>query len=99
MSEQTDLSVEEIRQISVLTRIAMTEDELDVMRAQMSNILDSVAILNEVDTEDVDPTGHSVNLKSVMREDQRQDSLTQDETLLNAPHRDGSFIRIKAVLE
>ena len=99
MSEQTDLSVEEIRQISVLTRIAMTEDELDVMRAQMADILDSVAILNEVDTEDVEPTGHSVNLKSVMREDQRQDSLTQDETLLNAPHRDGSFIRIKAVLE
>ena len=99
MSEQTDLSVEEIRQISVLTRIAMTEDELDVMRAQMSNILDSVAILNEVDTEGVEPTGHSVNIKSVMREDQRQDSLTQDETLLNAPQRDGSFIRIKAVLE
>ena len=99
MSEQTDLSVEEIRQISVLTRIAMTEDELDVMRAQMSNILDSVAILNEVDTEDVEPTGHSVNIKSVMREDQRQDSLTQDETLSNAPQRDGSFIRIKAVLE
>ena len=99
MSEQTDLSVEEIRQISVLTRIAMTEDELDVMRAQMSNILDSVAILNEVDTEGVEPTGHSVNIKSVMREDQRQDSLTQDETLLNAPRRDGSFIRIKAVLE
>ena len=99
MSEQTDLSVEEIRQISVLTRIAMTEDELDVMRAQMSTILDSVAILNEVDTEDVEPTGHSVNIKSVMREDQRQDSLTQDETLLNAPRRDGSFIRIKAVLE
>ena len=99
MSEQTDLSVEEIRQISVLTRIAMTEDELDVMRAQMSDILDSVAILNEVDTEDVEPTGHSVNIKSVMRDDQRQDSLTQDETLLNAPHRDGSFIRIKAVLE
>ena len=99
MSEKTDLSVEEIRQISVLTRIAMAEDELDVMRAQMSNILDSVAILNEVNTEDVEPTGHSVNIKSVMREDQRQDSLTQDETLLNAPQRDGSFIRIKAVLE
>ena len=99
MSEQIDLSVEEIRQISVLTRIAMTEDELDVMRAQMSNILDSVAILNEVNTEDVEPTGHSVNIKSVMREDQRQDSLTQDEALLNAPQRDGSFIRIKAVLE
>lgn len=99
LSELTDLSIEEIRQISVLTRIAMTEDELELMRTQMSNILDSVTILNEVDTEDVEPTGHSVNIKSVMREDQREDSLTQDEILSNAPHRDGSFIRIKAVLE
>ena len=90
MEESTDLSIEEIKQISVLTRIAMTEDELDLMRTQMSAILDSVAILNEVDTENVEPTGHSVDIKSVM---------TQDETLLNAPQREGSFIRIKAVLE
>ena len=77
----------------------MTENELDVMRTQMSAILDSVAILNEVDTENVEPTGHTVDIKSVMREDEKQDSLTQEETLLNAPQREGSFIRIRAVLE
>ena len=99
MEESTDLTIEEIKQISVLTRIAMTENELDVMRTQMSAILDSVAILNEVDTENVEPTGHTVGIKSVMREDEKQDSLTQEETLLNAPQREGSFIRIRAVLE
>ena len=99
MDESTDLTIEEIKQISVLTRIAMTEAELDLMRTQMSAILESVAILNEVDTENVEPTGHSVDIKSVMRDDEKQDSLTQDETLLNAPQREGSFIRIKAVLE
>ena len=99
MEESADLTIEEIKQISVLTRIAMTENELDVMRTQMSAILDSVAILNEVDTENVEPTGHSVDVKSVMRDDEKQDSLTQEETLLNAPQREGSFIRIRAVLE
>ena len=99
LEESTDLTIEEIKQISVLTRIAMTENELDVMRTQMSAILDSVAILNEVDTENVEPTGHSVDIKSIMREDEKQDSLTQEETLLNAPQREGSFIRIRAVLE
>ena len=99
MEESTDLTIEEIKQISVLTRIAMTENELDVMRTQMSAILDSVAILNEVDMENVEPTGHTVDIKSVMREDEKQDSLTQEETLLNAPQREGSFIRIRAVLE
>ena len=99
MEESTDLTIEEIKQISVLTRIAMAENELDVMRTQMSAILDSVAILNEVNTENVEPTGHSVDVKSVMRDDEKQDSLTQEETLLNAPQREGSFIRIRAVLE
>ena len=99
LEESTDLTIEEIKQISVLTRIAMTDNELDLMRTQMSAILDSVAILNEVDTENVEPTGHSVDVKSVMRDDEKQDSLTQEETLLNAPQREGSFIRIRAVLE
>ena len=99
LEESADLTIEEIKQISVLTRIAMTENELDLMRTQMSAILDSVAILNEVDTENVEPTGHSVDIKSVMRDDEKQDSLTQEETLLNAPQREGSFIRIRAVLE
>ncbi|MEC7733594.1 MAG: Asp-tRNA(Asn)/Glu-tRNA(Gln) amidotransferase subunit GatC [Dehalococcoidia bacterium] len=99
MEESADLTIEEIKQISVLTRIAMTDNELDLMRTQMSAILDSVAILNEVDTENVEPTGHSVDVKSVMRDDEKQDSLTQEETLLNAPQREGSFIRIRAVLE
>jgi len=99
LEESRELTIEEIKQISVLTRIAMTENELDLMRTQMSAILDSVAILNEVDTENVEPTGHSVDIKSVMRDDEKQDSLTQEETLLNAPQREGSFIRIRAVLE
>ena len=99
MEESPDLTIEEIKQISVLTRIAMTDNELDLMRTQMSAILDSVAILNEVNTENVEPTGHSVDVKSVMRDDEKQDSLTQEETLLNAPQREGSFIRIRAVLE
>ena len=99
LEESADLTIEEIKQISVLTRIAMTDNELDLMRTQMSAILDSVAILNEVDTENVEPTGHSVDVKSVMRDDEKQDSLTQEETLLNAPEREGSFIRIRAVLE
>ena len=99
LEESADLTIEEIKQISVLTRIAMTDNELDLMRTQMSAILDSVAILNEVDTENVEPTGHSVDVKSVMRDDEKQDSLTQEETLLNAPQREGSFIRLRAVLE
>ena len=46
MSDSMDLSIEDVKQISVLTRISMTEDELNVMRTQMKNILDITMMVN-----------------------------------------------------
>ena len=50
----------------------MTEDDVELMRDQMSNILENIDVLNQVDTTGVEPTGHSVDLVSVMREDDRR---------------------------
>ena len=95
----TRITSDEIRHLALLCRIAMSDDEVDVMREQMSNILDNIDVLNRVDTGEVEPTGHSVDLVSVMREDEAQDSVEIEEMLANAPDRDGDFIRVKAVLE
>ena len=69
------------------------------MREQMSNILDNIDVLNRVDTRGVTPTGHSVDLVSVMREDEARDSIPLEDALANAPNRDGDFIRVRAALE
>ncbi len=95
----TRITSDEIRHLALLCRIAMSDDEVDVMREQMSNILDNIDVLNRVDTGEVEPTGHSVDLVSVMREDEARDSVEIEEMLANAPNRDGDFIRVKAVLE
>lgn len=69
------------------------------MREQMSNILDNIDILNRVDTRGETPTGHSVDLVSVMREDEARDSIPLEDALANAPNREGDFIRVRAALE
>lgn len=93
------LTEEEVRHVAALARVAMTDDEVELMRSQLSNILEHVSVLNEVDTDGVEPTGHSVDVTSVMRDDEVRDSSPMEDVLANAPSRQDDFIRVKAVLE
>ena len=99
MPKEIRLTSEEVRHLSVLTRINMTDEEVEIMRDQMADILDSIEVLNQVDTDGIEPTGHSVDLDSVMREDISSDSIPLEDALSNAPLVEGNFIRVRAVLE
>ena len=99
MDEGHKITVEEIKHLSVLTRIHMSDEEIELMRDQMSDILRNIDILNQIDTEEVEISAHSSNVESVMREDVSGDSITIEDALLNAPNIEKDFIRIRAVLE
>ena len=77
----------------------MNDEEVEIMRGQMVNILNNIDVLNNVDTAGVEPTGHSVDVRSVMREDEPTESLRRDDVLLNAPSSEDSFIRVRSVLD
>ena len=93
------LTEDEVRHIALLARVAMSDEEVEVMRGHLSNILDHFDVLQQVDTEGVEPTRHSADVESVMREDRVDDSLSLDEAMANAPQRKGDLIRVRAVLE
>ena len=93
------LTTEEVRHLSLLARIGMTDEDLETMRDEMSHIMENFDVLSQVDTADVPPTGHSVDLISVMRDDVIEKCLPKDEALANAPTTEGDFIRVRAVLE
>ena len=99
MASRIRITSEEVRHLSVLTRINMTDEEDEIMSDQMADILESIEVLRQVDTEGVEPTGHSVDLDSVMREDVSSDSIPLEDALSNAPLIEGDFIRVRAVLE
>ena len=89
----------DIEHIAALARIGLTEAELETFGEQLSNILAQFETLEQLDTSSVAPTGHAVELDTVMREDIPQPSLNPEDTLHNAPRREGDFFRVKAVLE
>ena len=93
------LSREEVLHIALLARLGLTEDEVDRLREQLSNILEHFEALQQVDTTDVPPTAQSIPLQNVTKDDKVADSLPPDQILANAPRKEGEYFRVKAVLE
>ena len=93
------LSYDEVRRIALLARMGLDEEEVEKFRAQLSNILENFEILKQVDTTDVHPTTHVIEMGNVLRADETAPSLPQEDTLANAPREEDGFFRIKAVLE
>jgi aspartyl-tRNA(Asn)/glutamyl-tRNA(Gln) amidotransferase subunit C len=93
------LTPEEVRHIAQLARVGLSEDDVARFQDQLSQILDYFQRLQEVDTENVPPTAHTLAMNNVMREDEPRPSFDKDEILANAPQREGDLFRVRAVLE
>ena len=95
----TQLSGDEVSKIAHLARLKLTEPELDSFATQLGAILQYVELLNEVDTGNVEPMAHAVELTNVFRTDAIRESLPREEALSNAPKTDGRFFLVPQILE
>jgi aspartyl-tRNA(Asn)/glutamyl-tRNA(Gln) amidotransferase subunit C len=93
------LTQEEVKHVALLARLALSEAELEKFREQLSNILENFEILQQVDTTGVPPTAQSIALQNVLREDKVTPSFPEEEVLANAPSREESYFKVRAVLE
>ena len=93
------LSREEVIHLASLVRMGLDEEVVVRLQSQLSDILDQFRVLQELDTADVPPTGHSVPLHSVMRDDEAEPSYPMEDILQNAPRREEDLFRVRVVLE
>jgi aspartyl-tRNA(Asn)/glutamyl-tRNA(Gln) amidotransferase subunit C len=89
----------EVERVAMLARIGLTDEEMETLGEQLSNILEQFRVLSELDTAGVTPTAHPVQLQTVMRDDVPDSSLESEEVLSNAPRQESDFFRVKPVLE
>ncbi|MDQ0196700.1 Asp-tRNA(Asn)/Glu-tRNA(Gln) amidotransferase subunit GatC [Paenibacillus wynnii] len=93
------ITVKDVQHVAKLARLQLSPEEEATFTEQMNAILQYAEKLNELDTDNVKPTTHVLQVSNVMRDDVIRESLSQDEALLNAPdHEDGHF-KVPAVLE
>lgn len=99
VNEMADISKEQVRHVADLARLALTEEEVERLAKQLGDIIDYAELLNELDTDNVEPTTHVLDIKNVLRKDEPKRWITQEEALKNAPDvQDGQF-RVPAILE
>ena len=88
----------DLQHVVNLARINLSPEEGARIRPQMQEILKYVDKLNELNIDNIEPTAHAVPLTNVMRADEVQSSLSQDDALRNAPRQaDGLFVVPKIV--
>lgn len=88
-----------LQKIAHLARLEFEEEGAEKMMADMTNILNWVEKLNELDTEDVAPLTHMSVEMNVLREDEPQAALSHEKGLKNAPAKDADYFRVPKVLE
>jgi aspartyl-tRNA(Asn)/glutamyl-tRNA(Gln) amidotransferase subunit C len=87
----------EVLHVAKLARLALTEEEIERFRGQLSAILEAVGKVSELDLAGVPPTSHPLDLVNVLAEDEPQPCLRREEALTNAPETDGGFFAVPPV--
>jgi aspartyl-tRNA(Asn)/glutamyl-tRNA(Gln) amidotransferase subunit C len=93
------ISREDVEHVARLSRLALSDAEVERMREQLSGILAYIDTLRALDTAGVEPTSHAVPVVNVMRDDEARPCLSQDEALANAPDRSDVFFRVPRIIE
>ena len=88
------ISRDEVLHVARLARLALTDEEIDRLGAQLNVILEAVGKVSELDLADVEPTAHPLDLVNVWADDDPRDSLTVEDALANAPDREAGFFRV-----
>ena len=87
------ISKEEVLHVARLARLGLSDDDVEKFQEQLSDILEAVSKVSELDLADVPPTAHPLEIANAWAEDVPRDCLPLDEVFANAPDRDGDYFR------
>ena len=93
------LSNDDVKHIASLAKVGMTEEEFEVIGAQLSQILEQFQSLSTLDTENSETTAHPTSLNTVLRNDEIINPKAGKDMLNNVPKKEHGFVRVRSVIE
>ena len=94
----SEITPELVRHLGVLARIQLEDEEVTRLTGELDAIVENIAKVSQVASDDVPATSHPIPMQSVFRPDEVGDMLTTDQALQNAPDSDGDRFRVTAIL-
>ena len=93
------LSKEEVGHVAWLARLELTDEEKVRLTGHLNQIMAHFEALQKLDTDDVEPTSHSIPVENVFREDITGPCLSPEEALSNAPEARDDYFVVPQVVE
>jgi aspartyl-tRNA(Asn)/glutamyl-tRNA(Gln) amidotransferase subunit C len=93
------ISKDDVIKVAELARLEVTQEETEIFTDQLGNILEYIEKLNELDTNNVEPTYHVLDISTPLREDKVVNWLTIEEVLQNAPESEDDFFVVPQVID
>ena len=87
------ISDETIEYVGILAKLELSAEEKEAAKTDMGRMLDYIDMLNQLDTEGVEPMSHVFPVQNVFREDVVTNGDDREAILANAPEKqDGAFV-------
>lgn len=93
------VSNEDVLHIARLSKLEISDDQVDVMRERLGEILSYVARLDELDTSDVEPTTHPVEARMNLRPDTADPRLSREQVVQNAPAVEDGMFQVPKIVD
>jgi aspartyl-tRNA(Asn)/glutamyl-tRNA(Gln) amidotransferase subunit C len=87
-----------VDKVAGLAKLEYKGEEKDAIKKDMERILTFMDLLNEVDTEGVEPLKYVTHGMLELREDTSRTDVTKKEALENAPSKDSDYFKVPKVL-
>jgi len=92
------VTLKDVEHIAGLARLELSDEEKEQFTHQLNQILTYVEKLKELDTTNVEPLSHVVDLSNRFREDRVEPGLTSEEALRNAPSKTDKYFKVPKVI-
>jgi aspartyl-tRNA(Asn)/glutamyl-tRNA(Gln) amidotransferase subunit C len=88
------ISREEVLHVARLARLELTDEEVGRFQEQLSDIIEAISKVSELDLSDVEPTAHPLEIGNTWAEDEPRPSLPLEDVFANAPDREDDYFKV-----
>jgi len=93
------ITTKDVQHVALLSRLHLREQEIEDYTRILNDILEYFAKLNQLDTEDIAASSHSINMENVFREDRITRSLSVQDALSNAPESEENCFKVPRIIQ
>lgn len=92
------VTIKDVEHVATLARLSFSEEEKEKLTSQLNDILKYMEQLNKLDTTNVEPLAHVIELSNVFRSDKEKPCVNREDALKNAPAATEKFFKVPKVI-